>query len=266
MYRFYFNCQRWKPTLDQWIYANRCLPIEEIQRFDEYVFQRDVKFALIGQLLIRYLLNRAFEKKSSSFLVQRTESARPFVQTYPAFDFNLSHRDQLVCIAGTFHGRIGCDTMNYRTKSTGKAILRKKFTKHENELIEKNPQNFSRLWCLKESYVKWLGTGIAFPLLSLNFHLSTEDFVSKEIISDTRLEITTQSISSSSSSSPLRFDEELIHLSTTDQQIITLCLANHSSCQAFVQLNLDDILHGCTPFDPNKEMHLRSWERFQMKK
>ncbi|CAF1034337.1 unnamed protein product [Adineta steineri] len=32
MYRFYINCHHWRPTRQQWIYANRCLPIDELKR------------------------------------------------------------------------------------------------------------------------------------------------------------------------------------------------------------------------------------------
>ena len=253
MYRFYFNSHRWKPTYDQWIYANRCLPINEIQRIDEFVFQRDVKFALIGQLLIRYLLNRVFQKNSSSFVIERTKSGRPFIQSNLSFDFNLSHRHHLVCIAGIFDGQIGCDTMDCQSKVNNKSLLKKKFTTKENQLIEENPLNFTRLWCLKESYVKWLGIGIGYPLLKLNFRLQTKDFNSNSIISDTKLDL----------DSSIRFDEEIIH---NHQQIITLCLPINSPCQSFVELNIDDILHGCTPFDENKNLHLISWQRYQTKK
>jgi len=263
MYRFYFNCHRWKPTYDQWIYANRCLPIEEIQRIDQYAYQRDVKFTLIGQLLIRYLLNRVFHKNSSSFVIQRTKFNRPFIETNPSFDFNLSHHNQLVCIAGTFDGQIGCDTMIYQTEKNRKInyeLFRKKFTKNEYDLIEKNPLNFYRLWCLKESYIKWLGIGISFQLLRLNFHLQTNNFIENNIISNTILEIDNQL------NNNIRFDEQIIHLSNTEQQIITLCLLMNNKCQSFVELNIDDILHGCTPYHKNKQDKFISWERFQLKR
>jgi len=265
MYRFYFNCHHWKPTCNQWIYANRCLPNDEIQRIDQYVFQRDIKFTLIGQLLIRYLLNRIFHEKSSSFIIQRTKSNRPFIPSIPSFDFNLSHHNQLVCIAGTFHGQIGCDTILYRTEKIRKInyeLFRKKFTLNEYDLIEKNPLNFYRLWCLKESYVKYLGIGIGFQLLKLNFHIQTKDFIENNIISDTKLEIDNQL----NNPHHLRFDEQIINLSNNEQQLITLCLSMNNHCQSFVELNIDDILHGCTPFDENKEDNLISWERFQMKR
>jgi 4'-phosphopantetheinyl transferase len=272
MYRFYINCHRWRPTRDQWIYAIRCLPIDELNRIDQYVFQRDVKFTLVGQLLIRYLLTRVFHQKSSSFLIQRTEHNRPFIQSIRTFDFNLSHHHQLVCIAGTFDGRIGCDTMIYRTdkiRHDYRNLLRKKFTANENDFIMKNSRDenirlsrFYRLWCLKESYLKWLGVGIAFQLLRLNFQIQTAEFGNNEIISDTKLEIDNQLIADNN----IRFDEQIISLENNEQQIISLCLSMKNKCQSFVELTIDDILHGCTPFDENKEDDLIWWERFQMKK
>ncbi|UJR22041.1 hypothetical protein I4U23_025109 [Adineta vaga] len=264
MYRFYFNCHHWKPTRDQWFYANRCLPIVELQRIDEYAYQRDVKFVLIGQLLIRYLLSHVFQEKSSSFNIQRTKSNRPYLQSNDSFDFNLSHHNQLVCIAGTFNGQIGCDTMLYQSKQLRKEnydLFRKKFTLNEFDFIRKNSKNFYRLWSLKESYVKWLGIGIGFPLLRLNFHLQRENFSKNQIISDTILQINQQL-----PSDKIRFDEQMIFLNDYDQQLITLCLSTTNPCQLFLELTIDDILHGCTPFDKNKQDHFISWERFQMKR
>jgi 4'-phosphopantetheinyl transferase len=264
MYRFYLNCHHWKPTSDQWSRAARCLPTDELQRIDQYAYQRDVKFTLAGQLLIRYLLTHVFQQRSSSFVVQRTRANRPYLQSNASFDFNLSHHNELVCIAGTIDGRVGCDTMLYRSAHLRKEnydLFRKKFTEQEYDLIGRNATNFYRLWSLKESYVKWLGIGLGFPLLRLNFHLRREEFSTSEIISDTSLQIAQQRLSDI-----LRFDEQIIPLNAVEQQVITVCLSSTNPCPAFVQLTIDDILHGCTPFAKNKEDRVMSWESFQMKR
>lgn len=258
------NCHHWKPSREQWLHANRCLPIVDLNRIDEYAFQRDVKFSLAGQLLIRYLLSKVFHQKSSSFDIQRTKLNRPFSKSTPTFDFNISHHNQLVCIAGTFNGQIGCDTMIYKKENlqiSNYNVLRKKFTLDEYDFIMKNPSNFYRLWCLKESYVKYLGIGVGFQLLKLNFHIKTNEFNKNSIISDTILEIDEKLRNHN-----LRFDEQIIFLSEHEQQLITLCLSTNNHCQSFVELTIDDILHGLTPFDKNKEDDLISWERFQMKR
>ena len=144
MYRYYINSHRWRPTREQWLRARRCLPRAELERIEQYAFQRDMKFTVLGQLLIRYLLTRAFQqRRSSSFDIQRTPSNRPFLAAVPSFDFNLSHHHQLVCIAGTFHGRVGCDTMVHRTrepiKHDYKALARKILTADERQFLASQP-------------------------------------------------------------------------------------------------------------------------------
>ena len=265
MFRFYLNCQRWKPSHEQWISAVRCLPTSDVQRLDENVFQHDVKFALIGQLLIRYLLVRVFHQRSSSFEIQRSPSKRPFVVSRPSFDFNLSHQHQLVAIAGSLDGRIGCDTMVYRTtkvRHNYQKLARRILASDEQKFLFEHSADemarlscFYRLWALKESYVKWLGHGVSCPLSTLNFHLSTRDLQPGKIISDTRLSLDPS----------LRFDEQLISFADDDQQLITVCASHHIPSRPFVELSIDDLLGVCTPLAENREDLERYWQSFLRK-
>lgn len=277
MFRFYINCNNWTPTREEWLLGTRCITKTELQRIDKFVFQRDAKFALAGQLLIRYLLSRAFKRLSSSFEVKRTDRGRPFIESTPNFDFNLSHHNQLVCIAGTFDGQIGCDTMEYRINGDPREptesltnLLRGEFTKNEYDFILNRSKNekrrfahFYRLWCLKESYVKWLGCGIGFTLSRLNFCINTDEFNPddpKQIISDTKLEIDNKLISEK-----LRFDEQVIYLPDNEQQLITLCLSDKSTCEPFIELTMDEILQSCTPLDENGQEEEIWWIHFKEK-
>jgi 4'-phosphopantetheinyl transferase len=277
MYRYYINCNNWNPTHDQWIYATRCITKTELERIDKFLFQRDAKFALAGQLLIRYLLSEAFQRESSSFEIQRTERGRPFITSTPKFDFNLSHHHQLVCIAGTFDGEIGCDTMEYQINKTKNQsmedltnLLRGEFTKNEyNFILNKTNdekiryRHFHRLWSLKESYVKWLGYGIGFTLSRLNFCINTDEFDKnnpKQVLTDTILELDNKVIDNE-----LRFDEQIIYLPDNEQQIITLCLLKKNNCQPFIELTMEEILKGCTPLDKNGQGEEKWWENFQKK-
>ncbi|CAF1395769.1 unnamed protein product [Rotaria magnacalcarata] len=277
MHRYYINCNNWKPARDEWLYATRCITKTELERIDKFVFQRDAKFALAGQLLIRYLLSKALQRTSSSFEVKRTERGRPFIESTTKFDFNLSHHNQLVCIAGTFDGLIGCDTMEYQVNSKPREsiesltnLLRREFTKDEYNFIlnrtedeKKRFAHFHRLWCLKESYVKWLGYGIGFTLSRLNFCIKTEEFNrddSKQVLSDTKLEIDNKLIDEK-----LRFDEQIIYLPDNEQQIITLCLSDKNNCEPFIELTIDEILESCTPLDENKQDEEIWWIHFQGK-
>lgn len=278
MFCFYFNCQKWNPTREQWLAATRCITADELERIHRFVYQRDAKFALIGRLLIRFILSKAFQRSSSSFVIERTTARRPYVISNPSFDFNLSHHYQLVCIAGTFDGQIGCDTMEYRVNHPARDsiesttnLLRQSFTQNEYDFILKTSsdetvrvQHFYRLWSLKESYVKWLGQGVAYPLAQLNFSIHTTTFDSSkpdQILSDTNLEINNQSVHDE-----LRFDEQIIYLDKDEQQIVTLCLKPTNQCQPFMEVSIEHLLNECTPLNENESADEKWWLLFEKQK
>ena len=277
MYRFYFNCHEWTPSREEWISGSRCIPTAELTRIERFVFQRDAKFAFIGQLLSRYVLAQAFQRPSSSFHVQRTNRNRPFVETQPTFDFNYSHHHQLVCIAATFDGRVGCDTMEYQTDGKRREsiesttnLLRGEFAKDEYDFILKNGtdeagrvRHFYRLWCLKESYVKWSGDGLDSSLSKLDFRVRTEEFDDsnhQQILSDTILHKDGKPVDQQ-----LRFDEQIIYLPNQERQIVTLCLSHSNPCQPFVALTMKQILSSCTPLDEHPQDEEKWWISFRSK-
>ena len=278
MYRFYFNCHAWQPTRDEWLFGSRCIPTVQLERIERFVFERDAKLAFVGQLLSRYVLAQAFQRPSSSFLIRRTERGRPYVETEPTFDFNYSHHHHLVCLAGTFDGRIGCDTMEYQTKERRREsiesttnLLRGEFSKDEYDFILKNTsdeagrvRHFHRLWSLKESYVKWSGDGIHSSLSKLDFRVRTAEFDEnnqEQILSDTILHEDGNPIDPQ-----LRFDEQIIYLPNQEEQIVTLCLPRANPCQPFVELTMEQILLSCTPLDEHPHEEGKWWISLQSKK
>ncbi|CAF0828339.1 unnamed protein product [Didymodactylos carnosus] len=275
MFRFYTNCHLWHPTMDEWLWSTRCIPNDELQRIDRFVFQRDAKFALAGQLLIRYVLLKAYDKKSKCvFDVKRTEKGRPYVEELDGkFDFNLSHHGQLVTIGATFDGSIGCDTTEYTLPSIPKQsveywtrLFKNEFTNNEQNFIlnDQNEsvrfKNFHRLWCLKESYVKMIGQGIGFELLRLDFNIKSlfDETDQNQIISDTRLMIDNRF------NQNVRFDEQIIYLSDNQQQIVTLCLAPTNPIEKFIELDMSDVIKSSTPIRDNFDKQL--WENHTKKK
>ena len=274
MFRYYVNTFSWTPTRDQWLLACRCIPKEELERINGFVFEKDAKFALVGQLIIRYVLTRALQQPSSSFQIQRTDRRRPFVTTTPTIDFNMSHHHHLVCVAATFDGRIGCDTMEYRVNEqrrdsmeSSTNLLRSEFSRHEYDFILKETtdetircRRFYRLWSLKESFIKWTGRGLDSRLSNLDFRIQTKDFDSNQpaqIISDTQLHLQEHP--------SLRFDEQVIYLPNGEEQIITVCLSATNPCQLFVQLTIDEVLQGCTPLVEHLIDEEKWWIDFQKK-
>ena len=99
------------------------------------------------------------------------ENGKPFLADCPSLHFNLSHCKGLaVCLLSDF--RCGVD-------AEPKRPLREKVVKRVCSLSEKTALAgaedkdlfFTRLWTLKESYVKAVGTGISYPMKEVSFTL-----------------------------------------------------------------------------------------------
>lgn len=133
-----------------------------LEKIDRMRFDEDKRLSLgVGILLEKAA--RDFGVKDSS--VSLMENGKPFF-TYSDVKFSLSHSGSRV-ICAVSQKEIGCDT-ELISKADYK-LAKRFFAPEENEYIhlfaDENGQNiaFCRLWTLKESYVKMLGTGFTLP-------------------------------------------------------------------------------------------------------
>ena len=77
-------------------------------------------------------------------------------------DFNLSHSgDKVMCVISD--RRVGCDVEEIVENS---GVARRFFAETEAELAADNPEMFTRIWTLKESFIKTTGEGLSRPLNS----------------------------------------------------------------------------------------------------
>jgi 4'-phosphopantetheinyl transferase len=106
------------------------------------------------------------------------EAGRPALA--PPFDaselvFNLSHVNGLVVLAVARGASLGVDVEIY-DKKVRLEVARRFFSSVEADALEAlpgdaQPRRFMRLWTLKESYLKAVGTGIAGGLASMTFRI-----------------------------------------------------------------------------------------------
>jgi hypothetical protein len=101
--KYCFNTQAWSPNRQQFIHLLSGLPSEERERVIDFVFKRDIKQKLIGQLLIRYALQNLLHIDWNKIQLGRTAKGRPFMKIRETlnsmkvtslnenFDFNISH-------------------------------------------------------------------------------------------------------------------------------------------------------------------------------
>lgn len=103
--------------------------------------------------------------------LSRTESGKPYFTDFPEIHFNLSHCDGMaVCLVSKYE--CGVDVEQCRTLRP--RVVERVFTPEEQQILQAsdNPDFlFTRIWTLKEAYVKAIGKGIAYPMNTLNFQL-----------------------------------------------------------------------------------------------
>lgn len=103
-------------------------------------------------------------------------------------EFNLAHTRGLVVLAVARGATIGIDVEIYE-KKVPLEVARRFFSAQEVETLqslpdEAQPRRFLRLWTLKESYLKAIGTGIAGGLDGMTFRIDDEGACSFERATD----------------------------------------------------------------------------------
>lgn len=145
-------------------------------------------------LLLRYAL---VENGITDFFdLKFSERGKPSFINKNIF-FNLSHSGKKVCVALSFESEIGID-IQFQSRFSDK-MKKRVFCEHELSSSEKFTdvdRCFTRLWAVKESYLKNIGTGIAFDLKSLDFSNGlSNDFFESDCLFYTVFEIDNYALS-----------------------------------------------------------------------
>lgn len=136
---------------------------------DRYHFLEDSKRCICAELLLQYSLFQTFGRFIKIDTVYN-EFGKPFMNHMNGFSYNLSHSGKWVVIA---FGRteIGIDIEEIQRGQEN--IADKFFTEGEKKFIcavnkEEQAKRFTQIWTLKESYIKFLGTGLSTSLNSFS--------------------------------------------------------------------------------------------------
>lgn len=108
------------------------------------------------------------------------EHGKPYLKSSELY-FNISHDKNMIVLV-TSDKEIGVD-LEYLTYKP--SVVNKYFTPREQEIIKKSKNkeyDFTKIWVMKEAYVKMLGTGILYGLervdtikLEKNFEIIDKD-------------------------------------------------------------------------------------------
>ncbi len=118
----------------------------------------------VGVILHKALTEMGVEEPDE---VSMNEFEKPFYKEYPEIHFSLSHSG-VMAMCAISDRPVGCDVEKIRERDLD--IAKRFFTSEEYDLIksqktdELQTKMFFRIWTLKESFVKCIGTGLSTPL------------------------------------------------------------------------------------------------------
>ncbi len=115
-------------------------------------------------------LREVYSVDVSSEIILTGSNGKPYFKDIP-ISFNISHCRGYVCAAfcRSDEGNVGTDCEMIRPYKKNMAL--KYFTDKENIICEDNDKIFTELFSLRESYVKYTGTGIAGHFKDISFDI-----------------------------------------------------------------------------------------------
>ena len=144
-------------VLDRMISA---LPKDRREKALRFRFHEGKVLSALSWLLLSYLLEKE-DIHHGSFEMIMGKNEKPLVKD-GSFFFNISHTNGAVLAAAGF-SQVGADIQRIMEKDT-EAVAKRVFTPSELSLFKSSNEpekEFTRLWTLKESYIKYTGSGIS---------------------------------------------------------------------------------------------------------
>ncbi len=118
---------------------------------------------------IREILEDILEEDGESLVICKNEFGKPYLKDYLNIHFNISHtKGAIICAISD--KPVGVDIE--RIRKANKQVVKKCFTVDEQNYIFSNEKSiderFTRIWTMKEAYVKWIGQGMEIPFNSFD--------------------------------------------------------------------------------------------------
>lgn len=135
------------------------MPKERQKKALRYIKKEDKQLCVAAFALLDYALKMNGYEIGEYELVEG-ETGKPYLKNLP-FEFNISHTSNAVACAVS-QTQVGVDVQ--KKVSEYESVMRRVYCENEIDLISNSKNavdDFTRLWTLKESYVKCIGTGIS---------------------------------------------------------------------------------------------------------
>lgn len=142
---------------------------------DRVRFDDSKLLTLYSALLARFAICEMTGIDNSDLNFSRTDHGKPFLPDISSIDFNISHTKGMILCSVTDTGKVGVDVEIVRPLKYN--IMKRCFHPDEINYVESfnDDKHFFEIWTKKEAYTKYLGTGLAFDITSVNMLAKEHD-------------------------------------------------------------------------------------------
>lgn len=165
--------------LDEGAIYDRCynsLSAYRREKADKVKFPEDKKRSVAAGILLNQGLS-AYGLRECDMVYGTNQNGKPFFREYPQIRFSLSHSGEYV-MAAFSDVEIGCDIQ--QMKKTDLKIAQRFFTPEEYAYVTgregsaAQEEVFYRIWVLKESFLKAVGTGMALSMTDFSIQIQED--------------------------------------------------------------------------------------------
>lgn len=188
--------------------------------------RKDKIRTLIGDILIRSVACDHLQISNEAIQYEYNDYGKPKLKGWHRFHFNVSHSgDWVVAVVDERPSGIDIEQVN---SIEYMEIAERFFSKQEFDWLrtqdaDKGPENFYKLWTLKESYIKLIGDGLSIPLDSFSVIIEKDDDIYVEESSD-------------------KYEERYLRLFSIDtNHVMAVCSENHSFTKRILFQNYDEL-------------------------
>jgi 4'-phosphopantetheinyl transferase len=178
------------------VYMSRLLRIDEFKQMmhsvseerrakvQSFIKPEDADRGLIGDILIRSIICSKLNMANKEIHFTVESYGKPCVAGLPSFHFNIAHSGHWIVCA------VDCDPVGIdieEIKPINLDVAKYFFSIQEYRWLMDQDEaarlsGFYELWTLKESFIKWLGKGLSYPLQSFSIQPGTDMGLSWPIV------------------------------------------------------------------------------------
>lgn len=175
IYQYCLNIKNIK-NVEEIIILQDFISSKRKNKIHKFRFDKDKIRCLLSSILLRYALVKHYNFKNEDIMIGYGLFGKPFLEKNDSLHFNISHSgDWIVCAVG--NGKIGVDVEVIKEMEMKQISYF--FSRGEQEWLKSKKETqkmemFYKLWTLKESYMKYIGTGLGYSLDRFSIELVDE--------------------------------------------------------------------------------------------